>query len=78
MDCLHKDVVDALAAAVTGYYGYAALQTLPENPLVCPQGLPMEMVYWVPPETVVGKHLNPAFAGKTPGSSERGGLGRRG
>ena len=45
------DVVDALAAAVTGYYGYAALQTLPENPLVCPQGLPMEMVYWVPPET---------------------------
>ena len=45
------DIADALVAAVTGYYGYAALQNLRENPPVCPKGLPMEMVYWVPPET---------------------------
>ena len=43
------DVVDALAAAVTGYYGYHALQTLPPSPCHDAKGLPMEMVYWVPP-----------------------------
>ncbi len=43
------DILDALAAAVTGYYGYHALQTLPPSPCHDAKGLPMEMVYWVPP-----------------------------
>ena len=48
---MEDDILDALAAAVTGYYGYHALQTLPPSPPHDAKGLPMEMVYWVPPET---------------------------
>ena len=48
-DVALDDAVDALAAAVTGYYGYDSLQTLPENPPRDAKGLPMEMVYWTPP-----------------------------
>jgi len=42
------DLMDALAAAVTGLVGGGELKTLPENPQRDAQGLPMEMVYFVP------------------------------
>ena len=48
------DVVDALAAAVTGGLGAADLKTLPRNPENDEQGLPMEMVYWLPATGVPG------------------------
>jgi predicted RNase H-like nuclease len=40
------DILDALAAAVTGYLSKGDLDTLPETPESDEQGLPMEMVYW--------------------------------
>ena len=43
------DIADALVAAVTGYYGSNSLQTLPVDPPRDAKGLPMEMVFWVPP-----------------------------
>ncbi len=46
---MEDDILDALAAAVTGYHGYDALKTLPEDPPCDAKKLPMEMVYWVPP-----------------------------
>ena len=49
-DVAKDDILDALAAAVTGYHGYDALRTLPQNPVVDIKGLPMEMVYWLPPQ----------------------------
>jgi predicted RNase H-like nuclease len=42
------DLLDALAAAVTGLIGGTRLQTLPPNPERDSKGLPMEMVYFVP------------------------------
>jgi predicted RNase H-like nuclease len=42
------DLLDALAAAVTGLIGGSRLQTLPPSPERDRQGLPMEMVYFVP------------------------------
>ena len=45
------DILDALAAAVTGWLagiGKGKLATLPENPCMDAHGLPMEMVYCVP------------------------------
>ena len=42
------DLLDALAAAVTGLVGGRELKTLPENPERDAHGLPMEMVYFVP------------------------------
>lgn len=42
------DLVDALAAAVTGLLGGNKLKTLPETPERDACGLPMEMVYFVP------------------------------
>ena len=44
------DILDALAAAVTAWKGYAHLQTVPEDPPKDPKCLPMEMVYWRPVE----------------------------
>ena len=43
------DVLDALAAAITASHGHGALQTIPYAPSLDAKGLPMEMVYWVPP-----------------------------
>lgn len=43
------DLLDALAAAVTALVGGGKLKTLPEDPELDPQGLPMEMVYFIPP-----------------------------
>jgi predicted RNase H-like nuclease len=40
------DVLDALAAAVTGYLGADSLKTLPATPERDGIGLPMEMVYY--------------------------------
>lgn len=42
------DLVDALAAAVTGWIGRDDFQTLPGVPEIDAQGLPMEMVYASP------------------------------
>jgi predicted RNase H-like nuclease len=42
------DLMDALAAAVTGLVGGMELKTLPENPERDTYGLPMEMVYFIP------------------------------
>ncbi|MGQ9688426.1 MAG: DUF429 domain-containing protein [Desulfobaccales bacterium] len=42
------DLLDALAAAVTGLLGGKKLKTLPEIPEHDALGLPMEMVYYVP------------------------------
>jgi predicted RNase H-like nuclease len=42
------DLMDALAAAVTGLIGDTKLKTLPASPERDAQGLPMEMVYYVP------------------------------
>jgi len=42
------DLMDALAAAVTGMLGGKELRTLPENPECDAHGLPMEMVYFIP------------------------------
>jgi len=42
------DLVDALAAAVTGLLGGGDLKTLPANPARDAHGLPMEMVYFIP------------------------------
>jgi predicted RNase H-like nuclease len=42
------DLLDALAAAVTGRLGGANLKTLPDKPECDAHGLPMEMVYYVP------------------------------
>ncbi len=42
------DILDALAAAVTGLIGGTKLKTLPASPERDAQGLPMEMVYFVP------------------------------
>lgn len=46
------DILDALAAAITAYHGHHDLRTLPENPPIDQNGLPMEMVYWIPPQAV--------------------------
>ena len=41
------DILDALAAAVTAYYGYDQLDKLPVNDnQKDSKGLPMEMVFW--------------------------------
>jgi len=40
------DILDALAAAVTGMYGNSRLVTIPEDPERDSQGFPMEMVYY--------------------------------
>jgi predicted RNase H-like nuclease len=42
------DLLDALAAAVTGLLGGGNLRTLPDKPEHDAQGLPMEMVYFIP------------------------------
>jgi predicted RNase H-like nuclease len=42
------DLMDALAAAVTGLMSGGKLKTLPETPGRDAQGLPMEMVYFIP------------------------------
>ena len=42
------DLLDALAAAITGLIGGAKLQTLPASPERDAHGLPMEMVYYLP------------------------------
>jgi predicted RNase H-like nuclease len=42
------DLLDALAAAVTGLISGGRLKTLPETPGRDAQGLPMEMVYFIP------------------------------
>lgn len=42
------DLLDALAVAVTGLLGGAKLRTLPASPERDAQGLPMEMVYYLP------------------------------
>ena len=42
------DLLDALAAAVTGLLGRHKLKTLPSSPERDAQGLPMEMVYYIP------------------------------
>ncbi len=42
------DVVDAMVAAVTAKLGAGRYDTLPANPPMDSQGLPMEMVYRVP------------------------------
>jgi predicted RNase H-like nuclease len=42
------DLMDALAAAVTGLIGGAKLKTLPASPERDVHGLPMEMVYYAP------------------------------
>jgi len=42
------DLLDALAAAVTGLIGGTRLQTLPPSPECDAYGLPMEMVYFLP------------------------------
>jgi predicted RNase H-like nuclease len=42
------DLLDALAAAVTGLMGGAKLKTLPTSPERDAQGLLMEMVYFIP------------------------------
>ena len=42
------DLMDALAAAVTGLLGGRKLKTLPETPERDAYGLPMEMVYFIP------------------------------
>jgi predicted RNase H-like nuclease len=41
------DLLDALAAAVTGLIGETRLQTLPDKPERDAHGLPMEMVYFI-------------------------------
>ena len=46
------DILDALVAAITAYRGHHDLRTLPENPPMDQNGLPMEMVYWIPPQAV--------------------------
>jgi predicted RNase H-like nuclease len=42
------DLLDALAAAVTGLVGGTDLETLPDKPERDAYGLPMEMVYFIP------------------------------
>jgi predicted RNase H-like nuclease len=42
------DLLDALAAAITGLLGRTRLQTLPPSPERDSMGLPMEMVYFLP------------------------------
>lgn len=42
------DLMDALAAAVTGLLGGKEFKTLPETPERDARGLPMEMVYFIP------------------------------
>ncbi len=41
------DLLDALAAAVTAYYGIEGLSVLPATPEADAHGLPMEMVFWL-------------------------------
>lgn len=43
-----NDLLDALAAAVTGWLGGSQLKTLPQAPGRDAHGLPMEMVYFIP------------------------------
>lgn len=45
-DAGRDDVLDALAAAVTGKLGKGSLQSLPKNPERDSTGLPMEIVYY--------------------------------
>jgi predicted RNase H-like nuclease len=40
------DILDALVAAVTAYFGNGRLKALPERPEIDSRGLPMEMVYY--------------------------------
>jgi predicted RNase H-like nuclease len=47
-DVAPDDILDALAAAITGLLGSTRLKTLPENPGRDAHGLPMEMVYFIP------------------------------
>lgn len=49
-DVARDDLLDALAAAVTGLLGLGKLKTLPEIPEHDVHGLPMEMVYYIPEE----------------------------
>jgi predicted RNase H-like nuclease len=41
------DILDAMAASVTGLKGYGCLSTIPANPEQDYYALPMEMVYWL-------------------------------
>jgi predicted RNase H-like nuclease len=50
------DILDALAAAVTGHFGGDALQTIPDNPPLDEHGLATEMVVWMPEEPSGGIH----------------------
>jgi predicted RNase H-like nuclease len=47
-DVSKDDILDALAAAVTGLVGRTNLKTLPPSPEHDAYGLPMEMVYFIP------------------------------
>jgi len=47
-DWARDDLLDALAAAVTGLLGGKKLKTLPETPERDSHGLPMEIVYFIP------------------------------
>jgi predicted RNase H-like nuclease len=47
-DVSRDDLLDALAAAVTGLLGLGNLKTLPDTPERDAHGLPMEMVYYIP------------------------------
>ena len=42
------DILDALVLAVTAYHGHGRLQTLPDEPPKDANGLPVEMVYYIP------------------------------
>jgi predicted RNase H-like nuclease len=55
------DLVDALAAAVTGLIGGTKLKTLPASPGRDAQGLPMEMVYFIPGHQADGAGVSPVL-----------------
>ncbi len=42
------DIIDAMVCAVTSRYGYGRYRTVPSSPAKDGQGLPMEMVYYLP------------------------------
>ena len=42
------DIIDAMVCAVTARYGYGRYRTTPANPPLDGQGLPMEIVYYLP------------------------------
>ena len=54
------DIIDAMVCAVTARYGYGRYRTAPANPALDGQGLPMEIVYYLP-DRYGGEGRHPSY-----------------